>query len=249
VYQPERIKEESAHLRLHEVGADALVVVAYGQILPASLLDVPRLGSLNVHPSLLPRHRGPAPIEWSILKGDRETGVTIIKMDPGVDSGPILAQLRAPIEPNDTTRSLGARLAELGGSLLVRTLEDLQAGRLTPVPQPTKGITLAPRLRSEDGKLYPDTMSSKEIDRRVRALAERPGCWITLMGVEVKVIRGHRDEWDVLRINRPNPLDYLPTDPKDGLRVPTIRGHYLIDEVQPPGGRPMTAEAWLRGLR
>jgi methionyl-tRNA formyltransferase len=232
VFQPERIKDEAAQARIRQAGADVMVVVAYGQILPASLLDAPRLGTLNVHASLLPRHRGPAPIEWSILSGDTETGVTIMQMDAGVDTGPILAQARVPVAGDATAGRLEDQLAELGGRLMVRSLDDLGHGRITPVPQLEEGATRAPRLSSEDGKLDPTTMSAQEIDRRVRALSERLGCWITLNGAEVKVIRGHLDG-----------------TVGDGIELPTADGVYVVDEVQPPGGRRMTAAAWARGRR
>ena len=232
VFQPERIRDQAAQARIRQVGADVMVVVAYGQILPASLLDSPRFGTLNVHASLLPRHRGPAPIEWSILSGDTETGVTIMQMDAGVDKGPILAQARVPLAPDTTAGPLESQLANLGAGLLVETLDKLQRGAIRPELQPAEGATRAPRLTSEDGKLNPATMSAQEIDRRVRALSERLGCWITLNGVEVKVIRGHIDG-----------------APGDGIPVATADGTYVIDEVQPPGGRRMTAAAWARGRR
>ena len=232
VFQPERIKDEAAQARIRQVGADVMVVVAYGQILPVSLLTIPRLGTLNVHGSLLPRHRGAAPIEWAILSGDTETGVTIMQMDAGVDTGPILAQARVPIAPDETAAPLEGRLAELGARLIVETLDKLQRGAATPVPQPAEGATQAPRLTSEDGKLDPVTMTAQEIDRRVRALSERLGCWITLRGAEVKVIRGHLDG-----------------AAGEGIAVPTADGTYVVDDVQPPGGRGMTAAAWARGRR
>jgi methionyl-tRNA formyltransferase len=232
IFQPERIRDESAQARIREIGADVMVVVAYGQILPASLLNAPRLGTLNVHASLLPRHRGPAPIEWSILSGDQETGVTIMQMDAGVDTGPILMQSRVPLSSDVTASRLEDLLADLGARSMIETLDQLQRGAITPVPQPPDGATHAPRLRSEDGKLNPATMSAQEIDRRVRALSERLGCWITLKGAEVKVIRGH-----------------LGVAAGDGIPVVTRDGTYLIDELQPPGGRRMTAAAWARGRR
>jgi len=232
VFQPERIRTEEAQARIREVGADVMVVVAYGQILPASLLDAPRLGTLNVHASLLPRHRGPAPVEWSILSGDTETGVTIMQMDAGVDTGPILAQEPVPIAADEIAPRLEGRLAKVGGRLLVRTLADLVQGRVQPLPQPAVGATHAPRLRSEDGKLDPATMSAEEIDRRVRALVGRVGTWMSLKGVDVKVLRGHRDG-----------------GVGEGLPVQTVRGVYVVDEVQPPGGRVMSAAAWARGRR
>src|SRR5947209_15447625 len=146
VFQPERIRDDAAQSRIRQAGADLMVVVAYGQILPASLITAPRLGTLNVHASLLPRHRGPAPVEWAILSGDTETGVTIMQMDAGVDSGPILTQERVAIAPDESAGRLEGTLAALGGQLLVRSLEDYAAGRIRPVPQPDEGTTRAPRL-------------------------------------------------------------------------------------------------------
>ena len=232
IYQPERIRDEAAQARIRAVGADVMVVVAYGQILPARLIDAPQLGTVNVHGSLLPRHRGPAPVEWAILSGDTETGVTIMQMDAGVDTGPILTQERVAIAPDESAGRLEGTLAALGGQLLVRSLEDYAAGRIRPVPQPDEGATRAPRLTSEDGKLDPATMSAEEMDRKVRALGERIGTWITVKGVELKVFRGHAD----------GQLD-------EGVAVPTTNGVYVAEEVQPPGGRRMSAAAWLRGRR
>jgi methionyl-tRNA formyltransferase len=232
VFQPERIRTDDAQARIRAVGADVMVVVAFGQILPASLIEAPRLGTLNVHASLLPRHRGAAPVEWAILSGDTETGVTIMQMDAGVDTGPILAQERVPIAADEIAPRLEGRLANVGARLLVRTLDDLVAGRVQPVPQPAAGATHALRLRSEDGKLDPTTMTAEEIDRKVRALAGRVGTWITLKGSEVKVVQGHRDG-----------------TVGEGLPVDTVRGVYVVDEVQPPGGRVMSAAAWGRGRR
>ncbi len=232
VFQPERIKDEASQARIREVGADAMVVVAYGQILPASLINAPRLGTLNLHASLLPRHRGPAPIEWSILSGDTETGVSIMQMDAGVDTGPILAQERIALSPGATAPLLEGQLARLGSRLMLQTLDALARGRVTPAPQPAVGATHAPRLRSEDGKLNPSTMSAQEIDRRVRALSGRLGCWITLNGVDVKVLRGHPGG-----------------DAGEGILVGTTDGGYVVDEVQPAGGRRMSAADWIRGRR
>ena len=232
IFQPERIRNEDAQARIRDLEADVMVVVAYGQILPASLINAPRLGTLNVHASLLPRHRGPAPVEWAILSGDQETGVTIMQMDAGVDTGAILVQEKISLRPDETAGHLEGQLANIGGRLLVRTLDELAAGRIHPRPQPSEGATHAPRLRSEDGKLDPGAMSAEEIDRRVRALGERVGTWITLKGAELKVFRGHPDG-----------------DSGEGVAVPTRSGVYVVDEVQPAGGRRMPAAAWARGRR
>jgi methionyl-tRNA formyltransferase len=232
IFQPARIRDEEAQAHIRDLAPDLMVVVAYGQILPASLINLPRLGTLNVHASLLPRYRGPAPIEWAILGGDRETGVTIMQMDAGVDTGPILTQQPVAIGPDDTAGQLEGRLARTGAALLARTVDELEAGRVQPRPQAEEGASHAPRLRADDGKLNPATMPAIDIDRRVRALAERVGCWLTLEGSEVKVFKGHVD-----------------AEAGGGLTVPTIDGTYVVDELQAPGGRRMSAAAWARGRR
>ena len=231
-FQPERIREPQAQERIRNVGADVMVVVAYGQILPASLIRAPRLQTVNVHASLLPRHRGPAPIEWAILSGDRQTGVTIMQMDAGVDTGPMLSTAATPIGPRETAAQLEARLADMGARLLVRTLSGLDTGRILAVPQPPEGASHARRLTSEDGKLDPGLMTAHEIDRRVRALGKRVGTWMRLHDVQLKVLAGHLDG-----------------DARDGIAVHTQEGIYVVDEVQPSGGRRMSAAAWLRGKR
>ncbi len=232
LYQPERIRSEDAQERIRELKPDAMIVVAYGQILPASLIGAPELGTLNVHASLLPRHRGPAPIEWAILNGDRETGVTIMQMDAGVDTGPILKQRQTPIARAETAPELEARLAALGGALLVETLAAVGQGAIEPTPQSSDGATHAPRLKAEDGKLDPQTMTAEEIDRRVRALAERVGTWMRIKDEDVKIFRGHLDG-----------------TPLEGHAVQTREGLYVVDELQSAGGKRMSASAWLRGRR
>jgi methionyl-tRNA formyltransferase len=232
VAQPERIRDEPAVAQILGERPDLFVVVAYGQIIPGSLLTGPRLGAVNLHASLLPRHRGPAPIAWAILEGDRQTGVTVMQMERGVDTGPILAQAAVPIAADETAASLEARLAPRGDELMMETISRWQQGTVQPVPQPDEGATHAPRLRSDDGKLN-TAMPALEIDRRVRALSRSPGVWLTLPAGEVKVLKGH----------------LAAGDDRDGLPVVTSEGVYVLDQVQPPGGRSMSAAAWARGRR
>ena len=132
---------------------DLIVVAAYGQILPQSILDLPRHGCLNVHTSLLPKYRGAAPIQWAIANGDTETGVTIMKMDAGLDTGAIVAQRRTPIQPADDSATLHDRLARLGAELLVQTIPDYVAGKIQPRPQPAEGVSHAPKIKKEDGRI------------------------------------------------------------------------------------------------
>src|SRR6266446_1437708 len=151
--QPERARNEDFLQQLRRLQPDLIAVAAYGQILPQSILDLPRFGCLNVHTSLLPKDRGAAPIQWAVLNDESETGVTIMKMDAGLDTGDILAQEKTPIHPQDDSQTLHDRLAAMGASLLVRTIRGHVAGKLTPIPQPTEGVTYAPKIKKQDGQL------------------------------------------------------------------------------------------------
>jgi methionyl-tRNA formyltransferase len=188
VYQPERIRDPEVAEKLRSLGPDVLVVVAYGQIIPASVLAIPRYGAVNVHASLLPRHRGAAPIAHAILAGDHETGVTIMRMDEQLDHGPILASRGTPIGEREDAIALTARLAEMGARLLVDTIDRLE--EIEGVEQDDAAATVAPRLRREDGELELG-MGAQEIDRRVRALQPWPGATLPTSRGRVKVLRGH----------------------------------------------------------
>jgi len=188
VHQPEKIRDPEVVERLRDLNPDIMVVVAYGQIIPPSVLSIPSLGVVNVHASLLPRHRGAAPIARAILAGDRETGVTIMRMDEQLDHGPILATRSTPIGEREDSVALTARLAEMGAELLVETLDRLD--EITGVEQNHAKATLAPRLSREDGELGPD-MDANEMDRRVRALQPWPGATLPTPRGRVKVLSGH----------------------------------------------------------
>jgi methionyl-tRNA formyltransferase len=188
VLQPERIRDADVIEKLRSLAPDVMVVVAYGQIIPASILSIPRQGAVNVHASLLPRHRGAAPIAHAILSGDRETGVTIMKMDEQLDHGPILAARSTMIGVREDARALTERLAALGAELLVETLARLN--EIEPLEQDHSRATVAPRLRREDGELE-QSMPAEEIDRRVRALQPWPGATLPTARGRVKVLSGH----------------------------------------------------------
>ena len=188
VYQPERIRDPESVERLRELAPDFLVVVAYGQILPRSVLAIPRLGAINVHASLLPRHRGAAPVARAILAGDHETGVTIMKMDEQLDHGPILGVRATPIGEREDAAALTARLAEMGAELLVETLEHFEDLRVVGQDHPR--ATVAAKLRKEEGELE-WAMGAPEIDRRVRALQPWPGATLPTNRGRVKVLSGH----------------------------------------------------------
>jgi methionyl-tRNA formyltransferase len=188
VYQPQRIRDPEAVERLRVIAPDLLVVVAYGQIIPQSVLSIPRLGAINVHASLLPRHRGAAPIARAILSGDRETGVTIMKMDEQLDHGPILSTSPTSIGEREDAVSLTSRLAQLGAQALVDTVSRLED--ITPREQDHSQATLARKLSKEEGELE-SNMDPREIDRRVRALQPWPGATLPTAHGRVKVLSGH----------------------------------------------------------
>jgi methionyl-tRNA formyltransferase len=188
VYQPEKIRDPKAVDRLRALEPDLLVVVAYGQIIPRSVLSIPKRGAINVHASLLPRHRGAAPIAHAILGGDHETGVTIMRMDEQLDHGPILATRSTPISRDEDAVALTSRLAEMGADLLVDTLARLD--EVQPKEQAHEQATVAPRLNREDGELD-WTMGAEEIDRRVRGLQPWPGVTLPTKVGRVKVLKGH----------------------------------------------------------
>ena len=235
LFQPWRVRDQDAVERIQAARPAALVVAAYGQILPIDLLALAPLGAINVHASLLPRHRGPAPIPWTILLGDSRAGVSIMKMDAGVDTGPLLKQESVALQGDETAPWLESRLAALGADLLLSTLDELAHGstRPEPQPQPATGATYARRLSAADGDLDQD-LAAAEIDRRVRALSGEPGCWITLGKARVKVLEGS--------------LSSAPQG-APGQALHTRDGTYLIRTVQPAGGRPMPVEDYLRGRR
>lgn len=188
VLQPERIRSADVVERVRSLAPDLMVVVAYGQIIPKALLEVPRRGVLNVHASLLPRWRGAAPVARAIMAGDAETGVTIMEMDEQLDHGPILAQEVVPIGLDEDAARLTERLAEAGAALLVETIERLDA--IEPVAQDHAAATTAPRLAKADGELEWE-MGAEEIDRRVRGLQPWPGATLPTERGRVKVLSGH----------------------------------------------------------
>ncbi|MBM3957679.1 MAG: methionyl-tRNA formyltransferase, partial [Gemmatimonadetes bacterium] len=188
VRTPGSWREEGAIAGLASWGADAFVVVAYGRILPGLVLAVPRLGVVNVHPSLLPRFRGPSPVQTAILEGETHTGVTIMLLDQGMDMGPILARSAPePVRPGDTGGSLTARLFEIGARLLVRALRDWEAGAIAPEPQDEAGATVTRLLRREDGALD-WTESAARLERQVRAYDPWPGAHTLWRGRNLKVL-------------------------------------------------------------
>jgi methionyl-tRNA formyltransferase len=187
VRTPSTLKADAAQREFAELAADAAVVAAYGLILPKAVLAAPRLGCFNIHASLLPRWRGAAPIQRAILAGDAETGITIMQMDEGLDTGAILRQAATPIGADDTGETVHDRLAQIGAGEIVAALRDLAAGTATARPQPADGVTYAAKLAREDGRLV-WARSAAELARQVRAFDPWPGAWFEHGGERVKVL-------------------------------------------------------------
>ena len=181
VYQPERVRRPEAVETLRALAPDAMVVVGYGQIIPQNVIDIPRLGILNVHASLLPKYRGAGPIQWAIIKGESVTGVTTMRIDAGLDTGDMLLKAETPIDPEENAIELGKRLAVMGAELLVRTLDGLAAGAITPEKQDSALATYAPLLKKEDGAIE-WSRSAAEIHNQVRGLQPWPGAFTRFRG-------------------------------------------------------------------
>ena len=246
VLRPERIRAPESVETILALRPDALVVAAYGQIVPAALLDGPRFGGVNVHGSLLPRWRGASPVAAAILAGDERTGVSIMRMDVGLDTGPVYATRAIDIAPTDTTPMLAERLAEHGAAVLLQVLEGLVAGTAVAVAQDNTQASHAPRLARQDGVVEWDAVSAVDVDRRVRALQPWPGVTVALGGQRVRVLVGTPG-------GEAAPLGAVPGDivavEREEVAVATVQCVYRIAAVQPPGGRPMSAAAYLRGRR
>ncbi len=238
VRTPKRLKDPEAQAAFAALELDAAVVAAYGLILPRAILEAPRLGCLNVHASLLPRWRGAAPIQRAILAGDVETGITIMQMDEGLDTGATLLQEAIPIGARTTASELHDALAALGGRLIVEALAGLSQGRLTPQPQPEAGATYAAKLERGEGRL--DWGEAAEaLDRRRRAFAPWPGAWFEAAGERIKVL-----DSEVVGRTAATPgqvLDDAPT-------IACGEGALRLVTVQRAGKQPMAAAAFLRGF-
>lgn len=242
--QPEKLKQPEAMEQLRAWKPDLIVVAAFGQILKKDVLDLPKHGCINVHASLLPRWRGAAPINAAILAGDEETGVTIMKMDVGLDTGPMLAMKKIRIEPDDTAGSLFETLSTLGAELIIETLPAYMDGTLTPQPQPEEGATYAPMLKKEDG-LLDFTQPAVDLERRVRAMNPWPGAWFEWNGAPLKVQKARAGVLFTYMVQTPGGRLVSGNEPV----IATSRDFLFLEEVQPPGKKPMSGKAFLAGAR
>jgi methionyl-tRNA formyltransferase len=240
------LKSEEIDRSLEESGAGAVVVVAYGKMIPTRLFDIPLHGFVNLHPSLLPRHRGPSPIQWALVCGDRSTGVTTMLIDEGMDTGPILLQQRVQIEPRETAEMLAPRLAEIGAELVVRTLDELEEGTLGPRPQPADGANTTPMLRRNFAKVD-WSMPARQLVNRLRGFTPWPGLYTTFRGGRLK-IHG-LEEVKAPPDGKEKPGSVISAAP-DGVVVRCGKGTAArITEVQHEGRRRMPVDAFLIGER
>ena len=242
VMQPEKLRLPEPMEQLRAWTPDLIVVAAFGQILKKDVLEMPHYGCINVHASLLPRWRGAAPINAAILHGDEETGVTIMQMDVGLDTGPMLAKKSMRIKPDDTAGSVSQALSTLGADLLIETLPDYLAGNLTATSQPEDGSTYAPMLKKTDG-LLDFTQPAIDLERRVRAMNPWPGAWFEWNGNPLKVLRASTVTGEKgLTSGSRFTVEGRPA-------VQSSEGALVLDEVQPAGKKAMPGKSFLAGAR
>jgi methionyl-tRNA formyltransferase len=241
VYQPKRVRETAFIDQLRSINPEVIIVAAYGQILPPEILTLPKFGCINIHASLLPSYRGAAPINWAIIKGEKETGITIMQMDEGMDTGAVLMQERIIIDPADTAGSLMEKLATVGAKLISTALPLIVDGRLLPLMQDSSRATSAPLLKKEDG-LIDWKIPALDIYNRVRGLSPWPGAYTFLDGKTIKIIAAEA----VGGVGEPG---MLYEKDKRMLETGTGKGLLRIVSIQPEGKRPMTAGDFLRGHR
>ncbi|WP_420628883.1 methionyl-tRNA formyltransferase [Candidatus Leptofilum sp.] len=241
IYQPKSLRSEEAAQPLRDWQPDIIVVAAFGQILRPHVLDLPPHGCLNLHASLLPRWRGASPIQHAILAGDVKTGICLMKMDVGLDTGPVYACQSTPISPTETAASLHDRLAEMGATLLATHLDDIVAGKLIPTAQDDEQSTYAPMISKEDGRLNWQ-QTSAEIDRRIRAMSPWPGAFTSWQGKMLKIKAGSVANG---RLPTGNPGQVIAYE--EGAAVLTADGALTLDEIQLAGKRVTAVPDFLRG--
>lgn len=247
VYQPKSLRKEEAVAPLREWQPELIVVAAFGQILRPHVLDLPPLGCLNVHASLLPRWRGAAPIQHAILSGDTETGITLMKMDPGLDTGPLYVQQAIPIQPEETAASLHDRLADLGGDMLRNYLDDIVNGRFPAIAQDNDAFTYAPMIQKEDG-LLDWNKTAAELDRHIRAMTPWPGAFTTWKETQLKILAAYPVSQD-LPASHPGEVVQRAHD-KNGrsdILVAAASGALALQTVQLAGKRAVSVQDFVRG--
>ena len=258
VFQPEKVREEAAVERLRRENVDIFVVAAFGQLLPKTILEMPRFGCINIHGSLLPAYRGAAPVQWAVLDGQKEAGDTIMQMNEGLDTGDILMQESIPLSADETAGSLYDKLSSMGGPLLLKALDAIEAGTVTPVPQGDSGTHYAKMLRKEMGNID-WTKSAEEIGRLVRGLNPWPSAYTHWNGKMLKIWMAEpvtQEELSALGCDEKNGMDLKEAQPgtvmivtKDTLMVQTGDGLLAFTELQMEGKKRMPVQAFLMGCR
>ena len=243
VLQPESVRTDRFHRQIAELAPDVFVVVAFGQLLPQSLLDIPLHGAINVHASLLPRHRGAAPIQRAIIEGDRETGVTTMMMDKGMDTGDILMMEHTPIAGHETAASLHDRLSTMGARTLMRTLDALVCGTLTRTPQDNAKATYAPMLKKSDGEID-WSQTATEIDRWIRGVTPWPGAYTFSDGMRLKIFKASVLDREI-SVPPGTILECFPGE----LRIATGHGALAVEEIQGESGKRLPIDDFLCGCR
>lgn len=242
VLQPQKLKEESAASALRELRADLFVVVAYGKIIPSTILALPRLGCVNLHPSLLPKYRGPSPMQWTIAEGDDETGISVMKLDEGMDTGPLLAQKRIQIEKLETVESLTRKIHDVGPMFLSETILAYADGSVKPVPQPSDGASVTHLLEREDGRVN-WSMPAEAIERKSRAYHPWPGIWTTWTrngkSIRIKLFRARAENGSLPPGKVESKADHLLVGAGNNL----IR----VEELQAEGSSRTDVARFIRG--
>jgi len=245
VYQPETIKSDSAQEFLKRIAPDAVVIIAYGQIIPARLLTLPRIGWINLHASLLPRYRGAAPIHWAIANGETTTGLTTMQIDAGMDTGPTLLQHELEIGPDETSPELAARMSEIGAGLIVDSLLRLDRGEISPQPQDNGKASYAPILKKEDGRID-WTRTAPQIYNRMRGFAPWPGAYTTFRGQTCHV--WGRPESSAAAEGRVTPGEIVSST-KDVYVVCGEKTCLQLESVQLEGRKRISAREFANGAR
>jgi methionyl-tRNA formyltransferase len=242
VIQPEKIKNNPEFReQLEAIQPDAIIVVGYGRIIPQWMINLPRLGNINLHASLLPKYRGAAPIQWAIARGESVTGVTTMRIDAGLDTGDILLQEETPIDPTDTAETLGPRLAEIGAPSMVKTLQGLSAGSVKPRPQDHSQATLAPILQKEDGRVN-FTITAQELLNRLRGFQPWPGAFTSFRAKNLNVWQAAVGDMNA------SPGEMIVTSDRLVVGCGNQTSLELL-EVQPEGKKRMPAKAFIQGYR
>ena len=244
IYQPEKVKNNIEFIeKIKELQPDVICVVAYGKILPKEILEIPRLGCINVHGSLLPQYRGAAPIQWAVINGDKITGITTMYMDIGMDTGDMILKQEVEIGPDETTGDVWNKLSKLGGQLLVKTLQQIENGTAPRVPQNDE-FTMAPMLDKEMSKIDWDNKTANEIKNLVRGLDPIMGTYSYLDGKKIKIWKV-----DVIKDNKANVENgtVIKADCKDGLYIKVKDGIIKVIEIQGENAKRMNVKDFLRG--